>query len=59
VARLEGRITLETLLTRMPAYHVDLGAAKRLRTEFVQGFSSLPIRWERTHTARSSARSSM
>ncbi len=45
VARVEGRITLETILARMPEYEVDLDGAERLHTEFVQGFSSLPIRW--------------
>jgi len=45
VARLEGRITLETLLARMPGYEVDLAGAERLRTEFVQGFARLPIAW--------------
>jgi cytochrome P450 len=57
VARLEGRITLETLLARMPDYEVDLAGAQRLRTEFVQGFASLPIRWKTAQTARSRARS--
>jgi len=45
VARFEGRITLETLLARMPLYEVDLAGAERLRTEFVQGFAKLPITW--------------
>jgi cytochrome P450 len=45
VARLEGRVTFETLLARMPDYEVDLDRAVRLRTEFVQGFASLPIRF--------------
>jgi cytochrome P450 len=45
VARLEGRITLETLLARMPGWEVDLAGAERLRTEFVQGFARLPITW--------------
>jgi cytochrome P450 len=45
VARLEGRLTLETILARMPEYEVDLEKAVRLRTEFVQGYSSLPIRF--------------
>ncbi len=44
-ARLEGKVTLETILARMPEYEVDLARAERLRTEFVQGFSSLPIRF--------------
>ena len=52
VARLEGRITLETLLARMPNYEVDLTGAKRLATEFVQGFASLPIEWKRAQAAR-------
>jgi hypothetical protein len=43
VARLEGRIAFETLLSRIPEYEVDLGRAEKLRTEFVQGYSSLPI----------------
>lgn len=45
VARMEGRITLDGILSRMPEYEVDLGGAVRLRTEFVQGFSRLPIRF--------------
>jgi hypothetical protein len=45
VARLEGRITLEGILARIPEYEVDLDRAVRLRTEFVQGFASLPIRF--------------
>ena len=45
VARLEGKITLETLLARIPEYEVDLENAVRLRTEFVQGFEKLPIRF--------------
>jgi cytochrome P450 len=45
VARVEGKLTLETILARMPEYEVDLDRAQRLHTEFVQGFSSLPIRF--------------
>jgi cytochrome P450 len=45
VARLEGKITLETILARLPEYEVDLEKAVRLRTEFVQGYASLPIRF--------------
>jgi cytochrome P450 len=45
VARFEGRITLETILKRIPEYEVDLENAVRLRTEFVQGFAHLPIRF--------------
>ena len=45
VARLEGRIALEMILARMPGYEVDLDAAVKFRTEFVQGYASLPIRF--------------
>jgi hypothetical protein len=40
---MEGRICFETLLSKLPHYEVDLAGAKRLRTEFVQGFAQLPI----------------
>jgi cytochrome P450 len=43
VAKLEARICLEETLARVPDYEVDLAGAERLRTEFVQGFTSLPI----------------
>ena len=44
VARMEGKITLETMLERHPKYEVLLDRAERFKTEFVQGFSSLPVR---------------
>ena len=43
VARLEARVALEEVLAAMPEYVVDLDAAERLYTEYVQGFASLPI----------------
>ena len=43
VARMEGRVALETLLPVLGDYEVDLERAVRLRTEFVQGYGSLPI----------------
>jgi cytochrome P450 len=43
VARLEGRVCLEELLGRLPAYRVDEAGAERLRTEYVQGYWKLPI----------------
>jgi cytochrome P450 len=46
VAKLEGRICLEELLALLPEYRVDLDRAERLRTEFVQGYTSLPIRFD-------------
>jgi len=42
-AELEGRILLEEVLRRIPDYAVDLAAARRDRTEFIRGFTSLPI----------------
>jgi cytochrome P450 len=44
VARMEGKVCLELMCERFPEYEVDLANATRFRTEFVQGFSSLPIR---------------
>jgi len=44
VARMEGRVCFEEILARFPHYELDLDRAVRLHTEFVQGFSSLPVR---------------
>jgi cytochrome P450 len=43
VAKMEGRVCLEETLRRIPEYEVDVERVERLRTEFVQGFASLPI----------------
>jgi len=43
-AKAEGRIALEELLRRDPEYEIDMAGAERWRTEFVQGFSRLPVR---------------
>ncbi|MGH0033248.1 MAG: cytochrome P450 [Myxococcota bacterium] len=43
VAKAEGRIGLTELLARAPEYTLDLAKAERHRTEFVQGYASLPI----------------
>jgi cytochrome P450 len=46
VARLEARMGLEQLFGRVRSFEVDTSRAVRLRTEFVQGFKSLPVRFE-------------
>jgi cytochrome P450 len=45
VARMEGRIALQELLARFPHYEVDTGGLERYATEFVQGYSRMPVRW--------------
>jgi cytochrome P450 len=45
VARLEARLGLEAFFDRVGEYEVDVAGAERLRTEFVQGFKSLPVRF--------------
>ena len=42
-AKLEGRVLLEEVLAVMPNYSLDEARAVREKTEFVQGFTSLPI----------------
>ena len=46
VAKMEGRVALEETLKSMPEYEVLHDRAERLPTECVQGFASLPIRFE-------------
>jgi len=43
-ARLEGRLCLEKLLSHFPEYEVFGDRLKRIRTEFVQGWESMPVR---------------
>jgi hypothetical protein len=45
VAQMEGRLCLEEALRRLPDWEVDWSQSERLRTEFVQGFSRLTIRF--------------
>ena len=43
VARLEARLGLEEFFARVGDFEVNVEGADRLRTEFVQGFKSLPV----------------
>ena len=42
-ARMEGKLCLEATLRHMPDYVVHEDRLERFRTEFVQGFSAIPI----------------
>jgi cytochrome P450 len=44
-AKLEGKLALEELLASAPEYTLDLANAERHKTEFVQGFASLPVKF--------------
>jgi cytochrome P450 len=44
LARLEGRIALDEVLTRFPEWDVDYDRAKRARTSTVRGWETLPAR---------------
>jgi cytochrome P450 len=45
VAEMEGRLILEEMLRRVPEYEVDEAAGRRDVTDFLQGYSALPIRF--------------
>lgn len=44
LARLEGRIVMEELLTRFPRYEVDPGSLERTRQSHVRGYSKISLR---------------
>ena len=44
-AKLEGKLCLEKLLALEPEYEVEEAKLKRIRTEFVQGWESMPVRF--------------
>jgi cytochrome P450 len=43
LARLEGRVALDEILTRFPEWEVDLDNAVQARTSTVRGWESLPV----------------
>jgi cytochrome P450 len=47
VARLEARIALEEFFGAVSDYEVQTDRAEWLRTEFVRGFTSLPVKYQR------------
>jgi cytochrome P450 len=44
LARLEGRVALDEVLTRFPEWEVDYDTARRARTSTVRGWETLPVR---------------
>lgn len=51
LARLELRVTVEELLTRIPDYHLQEGAEILMRTAHVRGPKSLQVSWETSAVA--------
>jgi cytochrome P450 len=47
-AKLEGRLCLAKLLRHAPEYEVEEAKLRRIRTEFVQGWESMPVRYRPT-----------
>jgi hypothetical protein len=43
LARLEGELALEGLVSRFPRWDIDESALVRVQTSTVRGFSSVPI----------------
>ncbi len=48
-ARMEGKLLLGATLRSMPEYVVEVDRLERLRTEFVQGWASMPVKFEARH----------
>ncbi len=47
-AKLEGKLCLQKVLADAPHYEVEEGKLSRIRTEFVQGWETMPVRFERS-----------
>jgi hypothetical protein len=46
VARKEGEIAIQEILSRFPNYEVDTSRLETYATEFVKGYSAMPVRWK-------------
>jgi cytochrome P450 len=44
-AKLEGKLCLEKVLATIPDYEVEEPKLRRIKTEFVQGWESMPVRY--------------
>jgi cytochrome P450 len=44
-AKLEGKLCLEKVLATIPDYEVEESKLRRIKTEFVQGWESMPVRY--------------
>jgi hypothetical protein len=44
-ARTEARLCLEKVLRHLPEYEVEEAKLRRIRTEFVQGWETMPVRY--------------
>jgi cytochrome P450 len=45
VARKEGEVAIQEILSRFPEYEVDESGLETYATEFVKGYSAMPVRW--------------
>ena len=45
VARKEGEVAAQEIMARFPEYEIDVAGLQKYSTEFVQGYSEMPVRW--------------
>jgi cytochrome P450 len=45
VARKEGEVAIQEILSRFPEYEIDESSLETYATEFVKGYSGMPVRW--------------
>ena len=46
VARKEGEVAINEILSRFPSYEVDESGLETYATEFVKGYSAMPVRFK-------------